>query len=289
MRCKTILLVTVLVLSLPHLALAQFGRWGDEREGDMEQWIKSGRMRPFLEFNYGMATPKFKDMNGSFASLGLAELKLGFSAVDSLRSALVGLDERYVFGSFMSDDLRATGSAGEGEDLSELGRFGVGNRLGYGYGWKAITLELYNQNALNWTTVRATDYDNSSADAQAIFDRYGTELRFGQLMAAGAKVHLARSIAISGSVEGAVIFPRYVFWPWLGSAMLYSGVQGGLQFFSEQIVNVSPVIGPILHFILKNGVSLAYYKLLQGDMAWPFDYEQPLTVESYNMGVSLTF
>jgi hypothetical protein len=108
-------------------------------------------------------------------------------------------------------------------------------------------------------------------------------------MEAGAKIHLFKSISLSAGAEGAVIFPRHIFWPWLGSAMIYSGVQGGVQYFSEDIVKVSPVIGPILHFLLKSGVSAGYYMLLRDDMNWPFGYERPLTVESVKLGLSLTF
>ncbi len=128
-----------------------------------------------------------------------------------------------------------------------------------------------------------------SPEAQTIFDRYENSFRFGQLMEAGIKVHLFRSVALSAGAEGAVVFPRHIFWPWLGSAMIYSGVQGGLQFFSDSIVNLSPVIGPILHFVLKSGASLAYYMLLREDTAWPFGYETPLTVESAKVGVAITF
>jgi hypothetical protein len=148
---------------------------------------------------------------------------------------------------------------------------------------------MYNQNSLNWTRILPVGYDTMTPAAKAVFDRYENSFRFGQLMEAGVKVHLFRAVALSAGVEGAVVFPRHVFWPWLGSAMLYSGVQGGLQFFAESITDLSPVIGPVLFFVLKSGASLGYYLLLREDMNWPFGYEQPLTVESAKLGVALTF
>ncbi|RLD00429.1 MAG: hypothetical protein DRI65_16415 [Chloroflexota bacterium] len=286
---KTILLLIALALCLPELASAQFGRWSKEGQEDLETMVRSKRFRPFLEANYGLARPRFEGLESSFNTIGLLELKLGFSALDSVRAAVVSLDERYAFASYLGEDIRPSGEPSEGEIGSELTRFGFGNRLGYGYGRSFLNLEMYNQNSLNWTRLLPVGYDTMDPEAQAVFDRYENSFRFGQLMEAGVKVHLARTFTLSAGVEGAVILPRTVFWPWLGSAMIYSGAQGTLQFFSEQIVDVSPVIGPILHFVLKSGVSLGYYMLLREDMNWPFDYETPLTVESFKLGAAITF
>ena len=286
---KTLLLLIVLALCLPPVASAQLGRWGEDTEGDLDSMIRSGRFSPFIEANYGLSKPRFEGYEGSFNTLGVMELKLGFAALDSIRAALVSLDERYAFVSYIGEDIRPSGAADEGEVSSELARFGFGNRLGYGYGGKGLNFQMYNQNSLNWTKLTPVEYESMDPEAQAIFDRYEDTFRFGQLMEAGVKVHVARSIALSVGAEGAVIFPRHVFWPWLGSAMIYSGVQGGLQYFSEAIVDTSPVIGPALHFLLKSAVSYGYYLALREDMAWPFGYETPLTVESFKLGAAITF
>ena len=286
---KTLLLLIILAVCLPPLASAQLGRWGEDTEGDLDSMIRSGRFSPFIEANYGLSKPRFEGYEGSFNTLGVMEIKLGFAALDSIRAALVSLDERYAFVSYIGEDIRPSGAADEGEVSSELARFGFGNRLGYGYGGKGLNFQMYNQNSLNWTRLTPVDYETMDPEAQAIFDRYENTFRFGQLMEAGVKVHVARSIALSAGVEGAVIFPRTVFWPWLGSAMIYSGVQGGLQYFSEAIIDTSPVIGPALHFLLKSAVSYGYYLALREDMAWPFGYETPLTVESFKLGAAITF
>ena len=225
---RNLFLLTLLVICLPQLAFAQFGRWEKEGESSMESMIHSGRFRPFIEFNYGLAKPRFEGLASSFNTLGIMELKLGYSALDSVLQSLVSLDERYAFVGYMDEDLRPSSGPDEGEIGSELGRFGFGNRLGYGFGGKGLTFEMYNQNALNWTKILPVGYDEMDPDAQAIFDRYENSFRFGQLMEAGVKVHVARSIALTAGVEGAVILPRYVFWPWLGSVMIYSGTQGAL-------------------------------------------------------------
>lgn len=289
MRPKNFLLLfLVIALLLPQAAAAQLGRWSEDSE-DLERQLKAGRFHPFLEFDYGSAKPKFEGLDGSFATQGIADLKLGYAALDSIGENLVSLDDRYAFVGFMGEDLRASGEPDEGDAGSELTRFGFGNRLGYGFGGVGSGIRMYNQNSLNWTQVRPVGYDTMDPETQAVFDRYETTYRFGQLMAAGVKVSFSRSLAVSVGAEGAVILPRTVFWPWLGSTVLYSGVQGGLQYFSEEIMSGSPVVGPILHFLLKSGVSYLYYAGLQDDMNWPFGGETPLTVEAAKLGLTYTF
>lgn len=286
---RTTLLLIIIALLLPQITSAQMGRWSEDEAQPFEALVRMGKFRPFIEVDYGLAKPKFEGLGTAFNTLGVVELKLGYAALDSVRGSLVSLDERYGFASYFGEDIRPSGGPDEGEISSELGRFGFGNRLGYGYGGKGLTFEMYNQNSLNWTKITPFQYDVMDSDVQAVFDRYGSTFRFGQLMEAGVKLHVARTFAVSAGLEGAVIFPRTVFWPWAGSAVIYSGVQGALQFFSESIVTSSPVIGPILHFVLKSGVSYAYYSLLKDDMHWPFDYETPLTVESFKLGATITF
>jgi hypothetical protein len=286
---KIIPVLIVLAICLPELAAAQLGRWEKGGNEDLEALVRSERFRPFIEANYGLAKPQFKGLESSFSTLGIVEFKLGYAAIDSVRAALHSLDERYAFGSYFGDDVRPSGELSAGEIGSELTRFGFGNRLGYGFGPKGLSFQMYNQNSLNWTKILPVGYDTMVPEAQAIFDRYENSFRFGQLMEAGVKINLFRSVAFSAGAEGAVIFPRHVFWPWLGSAMIYSGVQGVLQFFSESIIELSPVIGPILYFVLKSGASLGYYMLLREDMNWPFGYETPLTVESAKLGVAISF
>ena len=76
---------------------------------------------------------------------------------------------RYAFVSYIGEDIRPSGEAEEGEVSSELGRFGFGNRLGYGYGGKGLNLQMYNQNSLNWTKLTPVDYETMDPEAQANF------------------------------------------------------------------------------------------------------------------------
>ena len=282
------LLSLVCALCVPALASAQLGRWDDEESESLGEGIKAGRFRPFLEVDYGAAKPRFEGLSDAFRTIGSLELKLGFAARDEVRGELVSLDERYVFAGYLAEGLWSSGND-EAAAGSEFMRFGGGNRLGYGFGVGGVGLDFYNQNAMNWTRVEPGDDTATAPDVQAIFDRYGSGYRFGQAYEAGVKIRVMRSLSVSVGAEGAVIYPRHVFWPWLRSAALYSGVQGLIQLFSEQIVEDSPVIGSLLDFVLKTGVSLGYYLASRNDMNWPFTSETPLTIETLRLGAAVRF
>ena len=282
-----ILLAVVASACLPSAALAQGGGTTPRSSSSFEAAIYEGRARPFIAIDYGMATPRFKGAGFDFESIGLLEVKLGYTDLDSVSSSVVSLMDSYLFASWGSADFGSSG--GDGDVGSKFNRFGGGSRLGYGYQGKSRGLDLYNQNSMNWTQVEATDYDAADPEAQAIFDRYGSSYRFGQLMEAGMKFRIAPALALSAGVEGAIIMPRYVFWPWLGSVAIYSGVQSMVEYFAGDILAASPKVGPVIYFLLKTGVSLGYYLASRDDMNWPFGYETPLTVESFKLGATFTF
>jgi hypothetical protein len=250
---------------------------------------KHGKYRRSLEINYGSSSPRYEGLDQSFATLGLLEFKLGFKSLDDLKYNLISMDQHFGFLSFQNSGLSASGGAESGEIDSEMTRFGFGNRRGHGYGGSGKGFIFYNQDGLDWTQLKPVEYDAMNEDAQTIFDRYGSTYRFGQLTEAGIHYQLSPAFALNAGAEGAVIFPRTVFWPWLGSALLYSGVQGFIEIFSESIIEASPKAGPVIAWLLKSGVSAGYYYLLRDDMAWPFGYETPVTVGSFKVGANLTF
>jgi hypothetical protein len=270
-------------------AIGQTEKTEEGKESKSGLVIESGKYKPFLEVAYGSSTPRYEGLGEDFATLGMLELKVGYVSDDILKNDLISFDQHYAFVSWLNSDLSASGDAGEGEIGSEMNRFGFGNRWGYGYGGSGLKFELYNQEALDWTKLTPVEYDSMSEDAQAVFDRYGSTYRFGQLTEAGLRVHLSESIALTGGLEGAMIMPRTVFWPWLGSVAIYSLAQGGLEHFSDNIIEASPKAGPVIAWLLKSGVAAGYYYLLREDMNWPFGYEAPVTVGSYKIGATITF
>ena len=80
-----------------------------------------------------------------------------------------------------------------------------------------------------------------------------------------------------------------MFWKQTGSFFIEGMGVVAIDYFVEEISNSSPVAGPIVNFILKNGFSYAYYQLKRNKMNWPFESETPLTYEAVKIGLKFTF
>jgi len=140
-----------------------------------------------------------------------------------------------------------------------------------------------------WTKFDPVDSTGISEEDRKILDRYAGAFRFGHSGEAGVKLQIAKTFGIVVGYEFAVVYPRHIFWPWLGSHIIQSTALGMISTFSEDIVNSSPIFGPVMYFLLKNGVMYAFYQGYKEKMNWPFDSETPLTIETFKIGASLTF
>lgn len=273
-------LILMVAITFPSLVLGQ-------QDEPMPTSVKIDVASPFLEVSYGMASPAFKDAGFDYENIGMLEFKAGYGFIDSSAGSIVAILDSYLFFSLASSDLGSSGSAED--EGSKFNRFGMGNRLGFGYQGETRGLDLYNQNALHWTEFTAADGTVPGPEAEAVFDRLGSQHRFGHLMEAGAEVRLSPSMALNVGAEGAVIYPRYVFWPWLGSVAIYSALQGTVEYFADAVMESSPSMGPVIYFVLKTAVSAGYYFATQDDMNWPFDSERPVTVGSLKIGATFSF
>lgn len=276
------------VLAPSQDGLAQTSYGGED---DWFAWVRQGNFKPFLGATYGYAMPKHSDLGAELANVGSAELVLGFSEIEPYdKKYVVSIDERYAFGSYAASDLDPFDEVGSSELDTRLYGFGIGNRLGYGYRIGAIELLPYNQNAMAVTQVEWKDRPTDlSAEDAALLDRFEGDYRFSTLAEPGAKVRLFKGLSVFASYEMRVVFPRYVFGKWVGSAIVQYAGQSALTYFADEIVNTSPIIGPLLYFVLKNGLSYAFYAAMKTDAYWPFSSETPLRMEAAKLGVSLTF
>ena len=198
------------------------------------------------------------------------------------------MDERFVFGNYLSSDADFLEDK-SGNVKSEAYRFGVGNRLGFGYKLGPVALIPYNQNQFIWTKLTTTRPDELNLNDMEILDRYEGTYRFGVSTEGGAKLQMFEFLSVVGSYELSVVYPRHIFWPWLGSYIILQTGLGMVSAFSEDIVKSSPVFGPIMYFLLKNGIAYAFYTGLQDRMNWPFNSETPLTFETFKVGSSIKF
>lgn len=282
---KSILRVGILVFLLLAVTLqAQ-----EEKDiGSYVDWAWKGEFKPYFEFSYGYAEPMHKLFESEFARNGSYEVKIGYSDISPFKKFILGMDERYLFGSYAKPDFNQIDSELTGV-TTEATRFGFGNRLGFGYDIGGIQLLPYNQIQYVWTKFNPVDSTGISEEDRKILDRYAGTFRFGHSGEAGVKLQFAKTLAITAGYEFAVIYPRHIFWPWLGSHIIQDAALGIVSTFSEDIVNSSPLFGPLMYFLLKNGVAYAMYQGYKDKMNWPFDSETPVTMETFKIGASLTF
>lgn len=290
---KLIPLLCTLFLSFSISIL--FAQYNDPGEMNQREWNKPYEWpwekgsRPFIEANYGYGLPRQKLFQGEFANYGYAEVKLGYSRISKFRSIILDLDERFVFGNFSSQELNEFDDQVAGEVKTEMTRFGMANRLGYGYKLWILSILPYSQTQFTFTRLDSERPANLSQTDIDILDRYEGSYRFGNAMEAGIKAELFKSIAVVGSYEAAVIYPRVVFFPWLGGVMAQTFALEAISYFAEDIVSSSNLFGPLMYAVLRNGAAYLLYQGMRDKMYWPFNSETPLTHETIKLGVSLTF
>ncbi len=261
---------------------------GGKNAGNYVDWAWQGEFRPFFEVAYGYDEPGQKLFESELAKIGSWQVKAGYSDISPFKSYILGMDERYLFGSVHKPDYNHIDDQISGVTI-EASRFGFGNRLGFGYDLGAIAILPYNQIQYVWTKINPLDSTGISAEDRRILDRYAGTFRFGHSGEAGVKIQIANSVGLIAAYEFAVIYPRHIFWPWLGSHIIQSTALGMVSVFSEDIVNASPLFGPLMYFLLKNGVMYALYQGYRDKMNWPFESETPMTLETFKIGASLTF
>ena len=281
MNKQYVWIFTIIFCFVAHTIFAQGKK-------DSFDWKMKGNFHPFVEANYGFGKPKHKKFENTFANTGQIDVKLGYSKAEKYRGAVWELDERYIFGNYLSSDAEFLREL-NGNVKMDISRFGVGNRLGYGYDLGIFTLLPYNQNQFIWTKIKSTRPDSLSLNDTAILDRYEGSYRFGISTEGGAKVLLFNTLSINASYELSVVYPRHIFWPWLGSYIVLQTGLNAVSVFSEDIIRSSKALGPVMYFILKNGLAYVFYTQLQEKMNWPFNSETPLTIETIKIGASLTF
>jgi hypothetical protein len=260
---------------------------GGSSENPMD-WAWRGDFRPFFEANYGLGTPKHKAFANDFSQVGLAEFKIGLGEIKQVKDYIYSIDDRYLYASYISKDIDYD-YEDVGAEVTKATRFGSGNRTGYGYRAGEIDFLPYAFLSLAWTRIDPGSTVGLSAQEIELLERYDGPFRFGQASEAGVKLGLFKTISLTGGYEYAVIFPRHLFAKWLGSFTIQSIGYSAISLYGERIVDSSPVLGPILYFLLQNGVTYAFYWQMRDNMNWPFETETPLTFESLKLGASITF
>ena len=122
-----------------------------------------------------------------------------------------------------------------------------------------------------------------------IRDRYNESFRFGTSNEAGIRIKPIENLILDAAYERSVVFERHLFWKWAGSAIIETAAQGLIDGFINEVFESSPAAGPIVNFLLKNGLAYGLYELRQEKMNWPFNSEAPLSYDQFKFGVTVVF
>jgi hypothetical protein len=252
--------------------------------------VQISEFYPMIEANIGITKPMRKTFRIPFSQIGHAELKLGYSELRQYKAYIWQLDDRYLFSTYIHPDLDFTNVEMKKGDIQlEATRFGLGNRLGYGYTLGSITLVPYNTNALTFIRLSFTNTDRLGQDDISLLNRYTNGYQFGISTEAGIKAKLFKSLSAGASCEWNITYPVVIFPQWLGSFMIMQTSISFISIFSRNIIRHAPLVGPLIYFALKNGLGYLFYIQMKENMHWPFNSEQPLTMETLRFGLSLTF
>jgi hypothetical protein len=251
--------------------------------------------QPSIEVIYGMGMPAINKSHFSsdFNEVNSLEVRFGFiSKKEKLFSDNI---YEYGFPYFFLGNISSNWSKAPENESPDIGteawQFGFGMTGGYGYNLSDnISLVLYNCGAIAWTKTDFKNLQGLFPDDEAKLDYIGNSFRFGDYSEGGIRLWLFDHVAISTGYQRILVLPRHLFWKWLGGGVIESVGSGIISWFSGKVMDSSPVMGPIVFFVLKNAYSYGMYELRKTKMNWPFNTEAPLMYDdNIKIGVSFAF
>jgi hypothetical protein len=273
-------------------------KWFDWNKNEWFRWRFHGK--PFIEVNYGLGLPKHDKLVSDFADVGLMEVKLGFTTKQKYyEDDLIDFKERFVFISKIGSQLKSQ-DIQLGDMETNLWRFGIAQRSGFGYELDKFQILPYHQSGIVWSRLDVRTYPAlfykkigmTIADARTdtdILNRFHDANRFGTEWEGGVRIQYSKYISLNAGYEAAVIFPRHMFWKHAGSLIIEEVGLHLLDQFVDEVADSSPYLAPVVSFILKNAYSYGFYALKKDKMNWPFTTESPLTYETFKFGMTFTF
>ncbi|MBU0473848.1 MAG: hypothetical protein KKF62_06750, partial [Bacteroidetes bacterium] len=132
---RVIILFMVLISSL-LLAQDSTSIYEDYLDDNVFDFIY--KSHPMVEINYGFGIPQNKNISLDFKDVGSWDIKFGRSEQKRYEGFLVDLNERYIFGSYLSSSIQNI-SETDNEITTKTYRFGFGSRDGLGYGSSAFS------------------------------------------------------------------------------------------------------------------------------------------------------
>jgi hypothetical protein len=291
-RIRMMLVLALVLMLLPGLPLAphENGLFAQSSTGGSSMWsfLSEGDFEPILEGSYGYGIIDHKLFGADLPTAGAMGLKIGFREVKKFKSWGRKLDERFLIGTYASSTV-PPGKTGTGELYGEWWRVGVGQRSGYGWEIGRQSVIPYHQYSFNMTNMKFRNTAGLSTADTALVNRVAGKGRLSMSTEGGAAVELFSTLSASAGYEATVVYTRLVFPEWIGSYLLLGSAVVVMSSYAEEIVASSPVIGPILYFVLRNAVAYGFFYAFRTQMNWPFPSETPFMLHTFKIDVSLRF
>jgi len=247
--------------------------------------------KPYIEINNGVSKFSIDGFNSKFSDAGIFELKLGSATQfkSHYSKDVLKYFNTYVFIGKISSSLNYT-TKSPGSLPFDMWRFGAGKKEGYGIKMGSTSLTPYTSNSLTWNYLDMRNFPDASLSADIFtLGKFNKAARFGTQAEGGLIFNITPMISLQANYERQAIFPKTMFWKYLGSAVIEEGGMQLLDDFVGRVLKNEPIAGVIVNFVLKNAYSYGLYELRKTKMNWPFDTEAPLFHEAVNFGVSFTF
>jgi len=292
-----LLLVPMLIISFSTLLHAQqedsleveeeFEEFDDDFDTDFDVSVDIGIFEhPYIGLNYGMTQLKSSLSNQNFQEIGRVSLKLGYYTQENYDSDyLIKHKNKYIYLNYFSEDLYKAKIV-QPVQISAW-QFGFGNEKGYGYKFGPAAIIPYVVSDYSWTQIK---YDLSKTGPDSVLlGLYYDFFRFGQTAGSGIQLQIFPLISLDANYSFGLVFPRHLFWKHLGSLVVEEIASSSLDWFIKKIIKFTPEAVPIVNFVLKSGLSYAFFELRKDKMNWPFNTASPLTHESFNLGMKFNF
>lgn len=301
---RSIFISLLLILVMSTLVEAQNREKRHRRDWDDFDdiaWLDIDRdAAPFLEFTFGQPKIEIDGFSGKIANSGMLGLKLGYSSrYEFWEDYLLEREDNYLLAEYLSSKI-ASDDAPPTEFDNNLWIFGLGRREGLGYDLEDFAFIPYTESNLLWGHLKTENTPSAPATTDTLIlnnynydvntiGLYNEAFRFGTSNTVGMKLNVADFVDLTGGYQFTSVMPRYMVWKQLGSYAIETAGLALLDSFIEEITDSSPAAGPVMSALLKGAYMYAFYRLKQDKMSWPFESAAPLTYESFNIGLTLTF
>jgi hypothetical protein len=254
----------------------------------MWSFLAEGNFQPIIEGTYGYGIIDHKSFSADLPVAGVAGIKFGFREVKLFKDWGKKLDERFFLGGYATSTA-PIGKPGTGDLEGEWWRVGLGQRAGYGWQLGRQALIPYHQYSFNYGEMTFKNMASLSPADTALLSRVMGEGRLSMSTEAGLTLNLFSSLSASAGYEASVVYSRLIFPQWITSYLLLGSSVAVMSTFAEEIVSSSPFLGPILYFVLRNGVAYAFFYAFRSQMNWPFASEAPFMTHTFKIDLSLEF